>query len=259
MNDTHKTSSADRSIREKIFCAIDTPDLARAQALAALLSGHIGGIKLGLEFFSAHGPDGVREVMGASGNTDLFLDLKFHDIPNTVAAAIGAAAALGPRLINVHAGGGPAMLEAARKAAQDAADASDIDRPLVLGVTVLTSLDGTDLRAMGVHAQMGKNIKVEDQVVRLASLAAEAGLDGIICSAREVGALRIALGPDFILVTPGIRLASAGTDDQKRVTTPADALRAGADYLVIGRPITSDPDPAAAADRIVAEAAAALD
>ena len=252
MNDTHSPSAADQSIREKIFCAIDTPDLARAQALAALLPGHIGGIKLGLEFFSAHGPDGMRKVMDCAGDTDLFLDLKFHDIPNTVAAAMGAAAALVPRFINVHAGGGPAMLEAARQAAQDAASAAGIARPLVLGVTVLTSLDDADLGAMGVHTQ------VEDQVVRLAALAAQAGLDGVVCSAREIAALRLALGPDFILVTPGIRPASAETDDQKRVTTPADALRAGADYLVIGRPITGDPDPAAAADRIVAEAAAAL-
>ena len=252
MNDTRSPTAADRSIREKIFCAIDTPDLARAQVLAARLPGHIGGLKLGLEFFSAHGPDGVRKVMDNAGGTDLFLDLKFHDIPNTVAAAMGAAMALAPRLINVHAGGGPAMLEAAGKAAKDAADAAGLAPPLVLAVTVLTSLDDADLGAMGVDAQ------VEDQVVRLASLAAEAGLDGVVCSAREIAALRRALGPDFVLVTPGIRPKSAEAGDQKRVTTPADALRAGADYLVIGRPITADPDPAAAADRIVAEAAVAL-
>jgi len=144
------------------------------------------------------------------------------------------------------------MLEAAGKAAQDAASAAGVAPPLVLGVTVLTSLDAADLRAMGVDAQ------VEKQVVRLASLTAEAGLDGVVCSAREIAALRRALGPGFVLVTPGIRPKSAETGDQKRVTTPADALRAGADYLVIGRPITAAPDPAAAADRIVAEAAAAL-
>ena len=252
MNDTQPPTAADRSIREKILCAIDTPDLARARGLAAQLPGRIGGIKLGLEFFSAHGPDGVREVMAEAGDARLFLDLKFHDIPNTVAAAMRAAVALAPGLINVHAGGGPAMLEAAMKAAQDAAEATGIAPPLVLGVTVLTSLDGADLEAMGVHNQ------VEDQVVRLAELAARAGLDGVVCSAREITAIRRALGPDFVLVTPGIRPASAESGDQKRVTTPADALSAGADYLVIGRPITADPDPAAAADRIVAEAAAEL-
>jgi len=252
MADTPSRAAADRSIREKILCAIDTPDLARALDLAAALKGRVGGIKLGLEFFSAHGPDGVRRVMAGAGGSDLFLDLKFHDIPNTVAAAMRAAAALAPRFINVHAGGGPAMLEAARKAAQDAAAKTGIAPPLVLGVTVLTSLDGADLGVLGVAA------KVEDQVVRLAALAAAAGLDGVVCAAREIAAIRRARGPDFVLVTPGIRPASAATGDQKRVATPADALRAGADYLVIGRPITADPDPAAAAERLVAEAAAEL-
>ncbi len=252
MNDIHTHDVAERSIRDHILCAIDTPDLARAQALAAQLRGCIGGIKLGLEFFTAHGPEGVRKVMEGAGDAGLFLDLKFHDIPNTVAAAMRAAIKLTPRLINVHAGGGPAMLEAAREAAHEASETAGIAPPLVLGVTVLTSLDGADLEAMGTDAN------VEAQVVRLAELVAAAGLDGVVCSAREVAAIRRTLGPDFVLVTPGIRPASSDTGDQKRVTTPADALRAGADYLVIGRPITADPDPAAAVRRIVAETAAAL-
>jgi orotidine-5'-phosphate decarboxylase len=163
-----------------------------------------------------------------------------------------AAAALGPRLINVHASGGRAMMEAARDAAREAAAAAGHTPPLVLGVTVLTSLDGADLSALGVNAGP------EDQVVRLATLAAEAGLDGVVCSAREITALRAALGTDFVLVTPGIRPAGAETGDQKRVVTPAQAIADGADFLVIGRPITGEPDPAAAARRIAAEAAETL-
>ncbi|MDH3241218.1 MAG: orotidine-5'-phosphate decarboxylase [Alphaproteobacteria bacterium] len=244
--------TADQTIRNKLYCAIDTPDAARAEALAAGLAGAVGGIKLGLEFFAAHGPAGVRKVMDRATGVDLFLDLKFHDIPNTVAAAMRAAVPLGPRLINVHAGGGRAMMAAAREAAREAADTAGCAAPLVLGVTVLTSLDGEDLASLGVGAAP------EDQVVRLASLAAEAGLDGVVCSAREITALRRALGTDFILVTPGIRPAGAEAGDQKRVVTPAQAIRDGADFLVIGRPITGQPDPAAAARRIAAEAAETL-
>ncbi len=252
MSDPIAPSPEDSKIRERIFCAIDSADLARARHLAAQLAGHVGGIKLGLELFSAHGPDGVRAVMGAAPGQALFLDLKFHDIPNTVAAAMAAAVALGPRMINVHGQGGRAMLEAARDAARQGAEAAGVAPPLVLAVTVLTSLDGDDLKALGVANP------VADQVLRLATLAAEAGLDGVVCSALEIDVLRDALGPDFTLVTPGIRPAGAATGDQKRVMTPAQALAAGADYLVIGRPITAADDPAAAARRIIAEAAAAL-
>jgi orotidine-5'-phosphate decarboxylase len=244
--------TTEQTIRDKLYCAIDTQDAARAETLAANLGGAVGGIKLGLEFFAAHGPDGVRRVVEKAAGADLFLDLKFHDIPNTVAAAMRAAAPLGPRLINVHASGGRAMMVAARDASGEAADAAGVARPLVLGVTVLTSLDGTDLNALGIDAGP------EDQVVRLATLAAESGLDGVVCSAREITALRKALGNDFILVTPGIRPAGAETADQKRVVTPAQAIQDGADFLVIGRPITGAPDPAAAARTIAAEAAATI-
>jgi orotidine-5'-phosphate decarboxylase len=245
-------STAATSIRDKIYCAIDTPDAARAEALAAALAGAVGGIKLGLEFFTAHGADGVGRVMDKANGADLFLDLKFHDIPNTVAAAMRAAAPIGARLINVHASGGTAMMQAARDAAKEGAQGAGLRPPMVLGVTVLTSLDGGDLDRLGI---MGSP---QDQVVRLATLAAEAGLDGVVCSAREIAALRAALGPDFVLVTPGIRPAGADAGDQKRVVTPAQAIRDGADYLVMGRPITGEADPAAAALRIAREAAEAL-
>jgi orotidine-5'-phosphate decarboxylase len=245
MSDQATLSQAQAQIRDRILCAIDTPDLDRARDLARGLAGQVGGIKLGLEFFSAHGPDGVRKVLDTAGDQGLFLDLKFHDIPNTVAAAIRAAVPLGPRMINVHGQGGRAMLEAARDAARESAAAEGVAPPLVLAVTVLTSLDGDDLTTLGIGNP------VADQVFRLATLAAEAGLDGVVCSAREITLLRDELGPDFTLVTPGIRPANSDVGDQKRVMTPAEALAAGADYLVIGRPITGDADPAAAARRII--------
>ncbi len=235
---------------KRIFCAIDTPEAARAEALARKLAGAVGGIKLGLEFFSAQGPEGVRKVVAAAGGAELFLDLKFHDIPNTVAAAVRAACALGPRVVNVHAAGGEAMMKAAREAAREGATAAGVAPPLVIAVTVLTSLDSDDLSRMGV---IGGS---EEQVVRLATLAREAGLDGVVCSAREIGPIRRALGDDFILVTPGIRPAGADVADQKRVMTPKDALAAGADYLVIGRPITGAGDPARAARAIASDAVA---
>ncbi|MGE0650157.1 MAG: orotidine-5'-phosphate decarboxylase [Alphaproteobacteria bacterium] len=239
-----KISETDPASR--IYCAIDTPDVARAADLAARLAGTVGGIKLGLEFFTAQGPAGVARVQAAAPGTDLFLDLKYHDIPNTVAAAMRAAAALGPRIVNVHAAGGKSMMTAARDAALEGAAAAGKAPPLVIAVTVLTSLDTDDIELMGVIGG------VEEQVVRLATLAREAGLDGVVCSAREIAPIRRALGPDFVLVTPGIRPAGSDAGDQKRVMTPAEAVEAGADYLVIGRPITGATDPAAAARAIAA-------
>jgi orotidine-5'-phosphate decarboxylase len=233
----------------RIYCAIDTPDLARAEGLARALAGAGCGIKLGLEFFSAQGPAGVARVRKAAGG-DLFLDLKFHDIPNTVAAAVRAAAPLAPSIVNVHAAGGRAMMTAAAEAAREAAAKAGTPAPLVIAVTVLTSLETADIERMGVIGG------VEEQVVRLAALAHESGLDGVVCSAREITPIRRALGPDFKLVTPGIRPAGADVGDQKRVMTPGEAIAAGADYLVIGRPITGAADPAAAAREIAAEIAA---
>ena len=235
---------SERDPRRRIFVGLDTPDLARAAGLSRALAGLVGGIKLGKEFFTAQGPDGVRAV---AGGEPLFLDLKFHDIPNTVAGAVRAAVRLRPAIVNLHAAGGTAMMQAAAEAAREAAEDIEAPRPLVLGVTVLTSLDDDDLAAVG---QVGP---VSDQVVRLARLAQASGLDGVVCSAREIAALRRACGPDFTLLVPGIRPDWSTKGDQKRVMTPAEALDAGADYLVIGRPITAAGDPAAAAQRIVEE------
>ncbi|MEK9723588.1 MAG: orotidine-5'-phosphate decarboxylase [Rhodospirillaceae bacterium] len=224
----------------RILVPIDTPDADRAVALATQLAGHVGGVKLGKEFFTANGPDGVARV--TAGGQPLFLDLKWHDIPNTVVGAVRAAAPLKPLMINVHAAGGRAMMEAAARANAEANPAGA--RPILLAVTVLTSLDQDDLAATGVAGS------VEDQVLRLAALARDAGLDGVVCSPREIAALRAANGPDFKLVVPGIRPAWASTDDQKRVLGPAEAVALGADYLVIGRPITGADDPVAAAKRV---------
>ena len=224
---------------DRIFVALDTTDLDRALALGRGLKGFIGGVKVGKEFFTALGPAGV----GALGELGLpvFLDLKFHDIPATVAGAVRAALALKPFIINVHASGGAEMM----RAAVEAADGPD--RPLVVAVTVLTSLADEDLAATGVAGDAAA------QVLRLAQLAKRSGLDGVVCSAREAEALRAALGDDFKLVVPGIRPAWSSADDQKRIVTPAEAVAKGADYLVIGRPITAADDPADAARRIAAE------
>ncbi len=248
-----------RRPQDRILVAIDTPDADRAGALSRALAGHVGGIKLGLEFFNANGPDGVRRVVRAAPEETprgqpptqqrFFLDLKFHDIPNTVAGAVRSVMPLGPSILNVHAGGGAAMMKAAREAAEFQADSLGIVRPMLIAVTVLTSMDDDDLAAVGQRGPAG------EQVVRLARLTQEAGLDGVVCSAREIAAIRAACGPDFKLIVPGIRPAGAETGDQKRTMTPADALAAGADFLVIGRPITGAPDPAEAADAIAAEMA----
>ena len=229
---------------ERIFAALDTTDLAWARGLAQALSGLVGGLKVGKEFFTAHGPEGVRAAVGGE---PLFLDLKFHDIPNTVAGAIRASIHLRPKIVNVHASGGPAMLQAAAQAAREAAEDAEVERPLVIGVTVLTSLDDSDLEAVG---QQGP---AAEQAIRLARLTQDCGLDGVVCSPREIGPLREACGPGFRLVVPGIRPDWAAAADQKRITTPADAVKSGADYLVIGRPITGADDPAAAARRIAGE------
>ena len=222
-----------------IFCAIDTPDLGQARALAQAVRGAVN-LKLGLEFFVAHGPAAVREV---AGRTPLFLDLKLHDIPNTVAGAVRAAAALRPMLLTVHCGGGPAML---RAAAEAAGAGPEPQRVKLLGVTVLTSLDDADLAAVGQHGPAAEQVK------RLALLAKACGLDGVVGSPREVAMLREACGRDFLRVVPGIRLMGRAGGDQKRVMGPRETLAAGADYLVIGRPITGAPDPAAAARAMLA-------
>ncbi len=224
---------------DRIFVALDTVDLDQALALGRSLKGLIGGVKLGKEFFTALGPGGVSAV-GELG-LPVFLDLKFHDIPATVAGAVRAAMALKPFMLNVHASGGAAMMQAAVEAADGP------DKPLVVAVTVLTSLTDEDLAATGVAGDTAS------QVLRLGQLAKQSGLDGVVCSAHEAEALRAALGADFKLVVPGIRPDWAAADDQKRITTPSEAVAKGADYLVIGRPITGAQDPADAVRRIAAE------
>lgn len=229
---------------DRIFVALDTTDVEEARSLAFRLKGSVGGAKLGLEFFAANGAGGVRAV-GKAG-LPLFLDLKFHDIPNTVAGAVGAAIKLRPRIMTIHASGGPKMMRAAANAATEASKAQNVTRPLIVGVTVLTSLDADDLTAVG------QNVPPADQVVRLAQLAKECGLDGVVCSPKEAASVRQTCGPGFKLVVPGIRPSLSLTGDQKRTSGPADAVNAGADYLVIGRPITRAPDPAAAARAMAA-------
>lgn len=218
-----------------IFVAIDTPSLERAKSLAEQVRANAAGVKLGLEFFSANGPAGVASILELG--LPVFLDLKLHDIPNTVAKAVEALALLEPAVLTVHAAGGRAMLEAAKSAAPPMTK--------VVAVTVLTSLDGDDLRSIGVSSEP------HEQVERLAALARSAGLDGIVCSGAEVAAARAAW-PDGFFVVPGVRPAGGDVSDQKRVVTPRQALDDGASILVIGRPITGADDPAAALRDIAA-------
>jgi orotidine-5'-phosphate decarboxylase len=235
------TARNERPIFENpIFCALDTADLDSARALLHRLKGSVGGFKLGLEFFAGAGPQGMRAL--AQEGSPIFLDLKLHDIPNTVARALKALVPLGARLITVHAGGGTAMLQAAVDATHDLGPT----RPLLLGVTVLTSLDDDDLADLGVPAG------AQAQTLKLARLSIASGLDGLVCSAHEVAALRVALGPAPLLVVPGIRPKESASADQKRVATASDALAQGADILVVGRPITEARDPVAAARAIMA-------
>jgi orotidine-5'-phosphate decarboxylase len=217
-----------------VFAALDTTDLDYALHLAERVRPHVGGLKLGLEFLSAHGPEGLKPFAGFG--LPIFADTKFHDIPNTVAGAVKAIAGLGVGIVNVHAAGGEAMLKAALDAARAVNPATK-----VIAVTVLTSLSDADLEAVGQAPPAA------DQVLRLATLARNCGLDGVVCSAHEIARLRAALGPGFLLVVPGIRPVGAALGDQKRVMGPADAMAAGASHLVIGRPITAAPDPEIAA------------
>jgi orotidine-5'-phosphate decarboxylase len=218
-----------------IYVALDLPRLDAAEALARKVKDHVGGIKLGLEFFCAHGAHGVHEI--AKVGLPIFLDLKFHDIPNTVAAAMQSIHVLQPAIVTVHAAGGRAMLEDAKAAAGE--------HTKVVAVTVLTSLDNDDLAAIGVAA------RAEEQALRLAELAHSAGVDGIVCSGHEVAAVRHQWKDGFFVV-PGLRPADSHLGDQKRAVTPRAARDAGASVLVIGRPITRAPDPVAAARAIEA-------
>lgn len=230
--------------RKRIAVALDAAERARILELARAVGPEVGVLKVGLEAFCAHGPDLVREVAAIA---PVFLDLKLHDIPNTVGGAAAAAARTGAAILNVHAGGGREMMRAAGERAREAAAAASLPVPKIVAVTVLTSLDAPALGEVGLSGSP------REAALRLALLARESRLDGVVCSPEEIEAIRAACGPEFLLVVPGIRPAGSAAGDQKRIATPAAAARAGADLLVVGRPITGAADPAAAARAIASE------
>jgi orotidine-5'-phosphate decarboxylase len=233
-------------VQNKLIVALDVETAADARRLVALLRGIAGMFKIGSQLFTAAGPDFVREII--QDGEKIFLDLKFHDIPNTVAAAGVEATRLGVSMFNVHAFGGAATMRRTAEAVAECSAREGLARPAILGVTVLTSSDDATLREIGVQE------KADAMVARLAQLAAYSGLDGVVASAREVPLVRATVTkPGFIVVTPGVRPAGAGKDDQARVMSPREAIAAGADYLVVGRPIVAATDPARAAQTIIDE------
>jgi orotidine-5'-phosphate decarboxylase len=226
-----------------ILCAVDKTEIDAARQLVHAVRGHVGGIKLGLEFFTANGAAGVQGL--ANNDTPVFLDLKFHDIPNTVAKAIRATAGINTFMMTVHTVGGRDMLRAAMDASMEVADLTGSERPLIVGVTVLTSMDQDDLSIVGIRD------KLTDQVLRLADLAQSSGLDGVVCSPYEIQMIKKHCGSEFKLVVPGIRPVGSASGDQKRIMTPKQAVENGADYLVIGRPIAEAASPSGAAAEIL--------
>ena len=240
--DAAKTPNPIAIAREKLIVALDVPDPKSAMRLVAELEGTCAWFKVGLELFVAAGPAVLEPIVGRGHN--VFLDLKLHDIPNTVAAAVKSAAGLGVRMLTVHAGGGPSMLLAAKDAL-----AGIKNPPELLGVTVLTSMDEAQLGSVGVDRAAAAHVEL------LARMGMNAGIRGFVCSPQEVAAVRALTGPEGVLVIPGIRPAGAAVGDQKRIAGPAEALRMGASYLVVGRPITQSANPAEAAKRILEEMA----
>lgn len=234
-----------QNFKNPIICAIDTKDVSKASSLIKEIKESIGAVKLGLEFFTFNGPEGIKEIKKLG--LPIFLDLKFHDIPNTVAEAVRSAVRLGVDILTIHTSGGIKMMEAAAIAAKEESEKSGMKKPLVVGVTVLTSMDESDLLESGVNGN------VEEQVKRLALNAKKAGLDGVVCSPKEIELVKNICGKNFKTVVPGVRPSFAAADDQKRIMTPAEAIRQGADFLVIGRPITKSDDPKGAATKILKE------
>ena len=233
------------SMRERLIAALDIDSLDQAQELVRLLAGDVGMFKIGKQLFTHAGPQAVRLIQELGG--EIFLDLKFHDIPNTVAKAAIEATRMGVKMFNVHASGSLEMMRLTVKEVERVCRQEKRRKPIMLAVTVLTSLNQDDLKRVGVDG------KVADQVVRLALLTKEAGMDGVVASPQEVGDIRGACGRHFVIVTPGIRPADSKRNDQQRVMTPGDAVRAGVDYIVVGRPILEAEDRVAAARAIVAE------
>ncbi|MGI6550320.1 MAG: orotidine-5'-phosphate decarboxylase [Syntrophomonadales bacterium] len=232
--------------KDRIVLALDVANEKQALNLVELLQPHVGVFKVGMQLYNATGPDIVHKIHGLGGQ--VFLDLKFHDIPNTVGAVSRVVAGFGCMMFNVHCAGGRAMMEAAAQAVKEESLKQGIARSRVLGVTVLTSLSEAQ-----VNNELGIPGTVQDTVVRWAALARDSGLDGVVASPQEVSAIREECGPDFLIVTPGVRPIWADTQDQKRVTTPREAVEKGSDYLVIGRPVTAAPDPVTAVQRIITE------
>ena len=248
MDQLVNTERAAASNVDKVLVALDVPSGVEALALAERLRDVSGGIKIGSRLFTTEGPDFVRTLAGTG--VRIFLDLKFHDIPNTVATAVSAATSLGVWMVNVHAAGGLKMMEAARDAARETAAAEGRTPPLVIAVTVLTSMNEAMLEETGARGP------VLDQVLRLAALAQRAGLDGVVASPQETSLIRKQCGQEFAIVTPGIRggsAAAAGKDDQQRTMGPAEAVAAGASYIVVGRPIIAAPNAVKAAQAIAEE------
>ena len=230
---------------DRLIVALDVDTLDEARSLATKLRGWVGGFKIGSRLFTGHGPAFVEELAGRGDR--VFLDLKFHDIPNTVAGAVAAATRLGVWMVNVHAAGGAGMMRAARAAADEESAISGVQPPLLIAVTVLTSTDQETLSRIGVAGA------IEDQVIRLALLAQESAFDGVVASPQEITRLRERCDPRFTIVTPGIRGAGDAKGDQHRTATAAGALSAGANYIVVGRPIIAAADPRAAAERLAEE------
>lgn len=233
------------SMRERLILALDVDDLERVKALVSLLDSKVGMFKVGKQLFTHAGPQAVKLIQGMGG--EVFLDLKFHDIPNTVAKAAIEATRLGVKMFNVHASGSLEMMRLTVREVSRVCRQEGLRRPIMLAVTVLTSLNKSDLQRVGVDGE------VADQVIRLALLTRQAGMDGVVASPQEVAPIRVACGSRFIIVSPGVRPQRAKRNDQRRVMTPEEAIRAGADYIVVGRPIMEAKDPMSAAQEIITE------